>query len=85
MLQKGRDRMMISIPIFILAIIIGIICLWVGFRIKGNQAVFGRVLSTNRQTWARFWLTAGWVIIIIAGCYLPVSYTHLTLPTNSLV
>ena len=66
MLQKGRDRMMISIPIFILAIIIGIICLWVGFRIKGNQAVFGRV----RQTWARFWLTAGWVIIIIAGCYL---------------
>ena len=70
MLQKGRDRMMISIPIFILVIIIGIICLWVGFRIKGNQAVFGRVLSTNRQTWARFWLTAGWVIIIIAGCYL---------------
>ena len=59
MLQKGRDRMMISIPIFILAIIIGIIFLWVGFRIKGNQAVFGRVLSTNRQTWARFWLTAG--------------------------
>ncbi len=55
MLQKGRDRMMISIPIFILAIIIGIICLWVGFRIKGNQAVFGRVLSTNRQTWERFW------------------------------
>lgn len=52
--------MMISIPIFILAIIIGIICLWVGFRIKGNQAVFGRVLSTNRQTWARFWLTAGY-------------------------
>ena len=41
-----------------------------GFRIKGNQAVFGRVLSTNSQTWARFWLTAGWVIIILAGCYL---------------
>ncbi len=70
MLQKGRDRMMISIPIFILAIIIGIICLWVGFRIKGNQAVFSRVLSTNRQTWARFWLTAGWVIIITAVCYI---------------
>ena len=70
MLQKGRDRMMISIPIFILAIIIGIIFLWVGFRIKGNQSVFGRVLSTNRQTWARFWLTAGWVIIITAVCYI---------------
>ena len=58
--------MLVSIPIFILAIF----CLWMGFRIKGNQAVFGRVLSTNSQTWARFWLTAGWVIIIIAGCYL---------------
>lgn len=62
--------MLVSIPIFILAIIIGIFCLWMGFRIKGNQAVFGRVLSTNSQTWARFWLTAGWVIIILAGCYL---------------
>lgn len=54
--------MLVSIPIFILAIIVGIFCLWMGFRIKGNQAVFGRVLSTNSQTWARFWLTA--------GCYL---------------
>lgn len=58
--------MLVSIPIFILAIIVGIFCLWMGFRIKGNQAVFGRVLSTNSQTWARF----GWVIIILAGCYL---------------
>ncbi|WP_278750028.1 hypothetical protein [Lactobacillus taiwanensis] len=62
--------MTISIPIFILAIIIGIICLWTGFRIKGKQPVFGRVLSTNSQTWARFWLTSGWVIIIIAVCYI---------------
>ncbi|MEY8531852.1 hypothetical protein [Lactobacillus taiwanensis] len=62
--------MTISIPIFILAIIIGIICLWTGFRIKGKQSVFGRVLSTNSQTWARFWLTTGWVIIIIAVCYI---------------
>ena len=42
--------MLVSIPIFILAIIVGIFCLWMGFRIKGNQAVFGRVLSTNSQT-----------------------------------
>ncbi|OYR97719.1 hypothetical protein [Lactobacillus taiwanensis] len=62
--------MTISIPIFILAIIIGIIYLWTGFRIKGKQPVFGRVLSTNSQTWARFWLTTGWVIIIIAVCYI---------------
>ncbi|WP_347284123.1 hypothetical protein [Lactobacillus taiwanensis] len=62
--------MTISIPIFILAIIIGIICLWTGFRIKGKQPVFGRVLSTNSQTWTRFWLTTGWVIIIIAVCYI---------------
>ncbi len=62
--------MTISIPIFILAIIIGIICLWTGFRIKGKQPVFGRVLSTNSQTWARFSLTTGWVIIIIAVCYI---------------
>lgn len=61
--------MLISIPIFILAIIIGIICLLIGFRIKGKQPVFGRVLSNNNQTWARFWLTAGWTIIIIASCY----------------
>ena len=52
--------MLVSIPIFILAIIVGIFCLWMGFRIKGNQAVFGRVLSTNSQTWARF-LADCWV------------------------
>lgn len=55
--------MLVSIPIFILAIIVGIFCLWMGFRIKGNQAVFGRVLSTNSQTWARFWLTVGGLLL----------------------
>lgn len=61
--------MNISIPIFLLFIILGLIALAIGFKIKGNDKVFGRQLKTSKQVWARFWLTCGWVILLLVALY----------------
>ena len=60
----------ISIPIFIILIVIGLIAVGIGFKIKGKEKVFGRQLDTSKQTWARFWLTCGWVILALSILYL---------------
>ncbi|MBD5429752.1 hypothetical protein [Lactobacillus sp.] len=60
----------ISIPIFIILIVIGLIAIGIGFKIKGKEKVFGRQLDTSKQTWARFWLTCGWVILALSILYL---------------
>lgn len=60
----------ISIPIFIILIVVALIALGIGFKIKGSEKVFGRQLDTNKQTWARFWLTCGWVILALSALYL---------------
>lgn len=59
----------ISIPIFIVLIVLAIIALIIGFIVKGKEKVFGQNLLTQRQTWARFWLTAGWTILILSAAY----------------
>lgn len=59
----------ISIPVFIAIIIIGLICLWIGFSKKGNKKVFGQNINSKRLLEARFWLTAGWVIIVLSVLY----------------
>lgn len=59
----------ISFPIFIILVVIGIIALIIGFRIKGKAKVFGQELDTSKQTWARFWITAGWVVIGLSVLY----------------
>lgn len=59
----------ISIPIFIVLIVIGVIALLIGFNIKGKNKVFGQKLDTSRQTWARFWITCGWVVIFLSVVY----------------
>lgn len=60
----------ISIPIFIILIIVGVVTLGIGFKIKGNKKVFGHQLTTSKQTWARFLLTCGWVILTLSTLYL---------------
>ncbi|CCI81164.1 hypothetical protein [Lactobacillus hominis] len=59
----------ISIPIFIVLIVAGVISLLIGFNIKGKGKVFGQKLETSKQTWARFWITCGWVIIVLSAVY----------------
>lgn len=60
----------ISIPIFICLLVLGAIALIIGFSIKGkNNKVFGQELQTSRQGWARFWITAGWTILLLSVVY----------------
>lgn len=59
----------ISIPIFIVLLIVGAIALIIGFSIKGKNKVFGQELQTSRQGWARFWITAGWTILLLSVVY----------------
>ncbi|QNQ81427.1 hypothetical protein [Lactobacillus sp. PV034] len=59
----------ISIPIFIVLLVIGVAALVIGFLIKGKNKVFGQELQTSRQGWARFWITAGWTVLLLSVVY----------------
>lgn len=59
----------LSIPIFIILLVAAVLALVIGFIIKGKEKVFGQELETSRQTWARFWITAGWVILGLSVLY----------------
>ncbi|GBG04280.1 hypothetical protein NR996_00315 [Lactobacillus rodentium] len=59
----------LSIPIFIVLLVIAVAALIIGFAIKGKDKVFGQELQTSRQTWARFWITAGWTVLLLSVVY----------------
>lgn len=56
--------------ILLILIIISCLALLIGHHIKGSEKVFGQRIKTNRQAWARFWLTCGWVVLVLTVAYL---------------